>query len=152
MAADFGQAGGDPFAARLAAAVLDTAADAIIATDSDGTVRFWNPGATRIFGFSPEEALEASLDLIIPERLRARHWAGYRAVMASGETRYGSGDVLAVPALTKAGRQISVEFTIVMLRDQQQRPVGMAAILRDVTAKFEELRSLKRQLAERAAK
>ena len=88
------------------------------------------------------------LDSIIPENLRTRHWRGYNRVMATGESRYGQGDVLAVPAMTKNGRRISVEFTIVLLRDEVRRLVGTAAILRDVTKRFEDVRELKRQLAE----
>ena len=132
----------------LAAAILDTASDAILATDRDGAIRFWNPGATRVFGFTAEEAVGSTLDLIIPERLRGRHWAGYERVMATGETRYGSGDLLCVPASTKDGRQISVEFTIIVLRGPDGGMNGMAAILRDVTDRFQELRALKRRLAD----
>jgi PAS domain S-box-containing protein len=112
-------------------------------------IRFWNRGAIRIFGFTAEEAIGASLDLIIPERLRNRHWDGYERVMASGETRYGAGDLLAVPAVAKDARQISVEFTIILLQDSERRVSGMAAILRDVTPRFEELRRLRRELAQR---
>jgi len=114
-------------------------------------IRFWNRGAARIFGFTTAQVIGASLDLIIPERLRKRHWDGYERVMATGETRYGAGDVLAVPAIAKGGRQISVEFTIILLQDSEQRVSGMAAILRDVTARFEELRRLKRELAGRGS-
>lgn len=133
--------------AGLAEAILATASDAIIAIDKDGIINFWNPGAVRIFGFAAEEAMGHSVDLIIPENLRARHWAGYSRVMVTGESRYGEGDILAVPALAKDGRRLSVEFTIVMLRDAQNLPAGTAAILRDVTKRFEETRKLKRQLA-----
>ena len=132
----------------LIEAILGTVSDAIIATDADGFIRFWNPGAVRIFGFSSEEAIGSSLDLIIPENLRARHWAGYSRVMASGETHYSQGDLLSVPGLTKNGRRISVEFTIVLLHDERRTPVGIAAILRDVTKRFEEARELRRQLTE----
>ena len=134
---------------QLAAAILQTVSDAIVQTDRDGLIRFWNPGAERIFGFMQQEALGQSLDIIIPENQRKRHWDGYNKVMKTGQTRYGSGDLLAVPALTKDGRRISVEFTIVLLRDNGA-PSGMAAIMRDVTPRFEELRRLKRQLAESA--
>ena len=136
-------------ASRLRDAILDTTSDAILATDRQGVIRFWNRGAIRIFGFTAEEAIGASLDLIIPERLRKRHWDGHERVMASGETRYGAGDLLAVPAVAKGGRQISVEFTIILLQDSKRRVVGMAAILRDVTERFQELRRLKRELAQR---
>jgi PAS domain S-box-containing protein len=132
----------------LIEAILGTVSDAIIATDAGGLISFWNPGAVRIFGFTAEEAVGSSLDLIIPENLRARHWAGYNRVMASGESHYGEGDLLSVPGLTKDGRRISVEFTIVLLHDEGRKPVGTAAILRDVTKHFEEARELKRQLSE----
>jgi PAS domain S-box-containing protein len=97
--------------------------------DRDGIIRFWNPGAERIFGYSPDEALGRSLDLIIPERLRQRHWEGYRRVMATGHSRYGETDVLSVPALRKDGATISVEFTIVPLQESG-RLVAVAAIMR----------------------
>jgi PAS domain S-box-containing protein len=133
---------------HLAQAILETQSDAILVADRDGVIRFWNPGAVRIFGFTAGEAIGQPLDLIIPENLRARHQEGYDRVMAGGTTRYGSGDVLAVPALTKGGRRISVEFTIIVLRDSDNSMMGMAAILRDVTSRFEEMRSLRRRVAE----
>lgn len=132
----------------LIEAILGTASDAIIATDADGFISFWNAGAVRIFGFTAEEAVGSSLDLIIPESLRARHWAGYNRVMATGESRYGQGDLLSVPGLTKDDRRISVEFTIVLLHDKARRLVGTAAILRDVTKRFDEIRELKRRLVQ----
>ncbi|MGE5513733.1 MAG: PAS domain-containing protein [Bacteroidota bacterium] len=135
-------------ASVLADAVLGTSSDAIVACDKDGIIRFWNPGAERIFGFTSRDALGQSLDIIIPERLRARHWEGYRQTMATGESRYGHGDVLAVPGIRKDGTGLSLEFTIVPLRDQTGQMTGLAAIMRDVTARFEETRSLRRKLAE----
>lgn len=132
----------------LAQAVLATQSDAIVASDQNGKITFWNPGAVRIFGYTSEEALGQSLDLIIPENLRARHWEGYEKAMQTGESRYGHGDVLAVPAIVKGNRRISVEFTIVMLKDGQARPTGMAAIMRDVSKRFEETRTLRKKVAE----
>ena len=134
----------------LAKAVLSTASDAIIAADKDGIIRFWNPGAERIFGYSSGAAVGTSLDIIIPERLRQRHWHGYDQVMNGGESRYGHGDILAVPSIRKDGAAISIEFTIVPLRDDAGALIGLAAILRDVTKRFEEMRALKRQLQKRA--
>jgi PAS domain-containing protein len=74
--------------AALARLVRDLA-DAVVICDPDGTIRFWNTAATHIFGWTADEATGASLDLIIPERLRERHWAGYQRVMATGHTDYG---------------------------------------------------------------
>jgi PAS domain S-box-containing protein len=133
--------------AGLAEALLHSASDAIIATDRDGHITFWNPGAERIFGFTASEAVGQSLDIIIPENLRARHWTGFRNTMATGTSRYGHGDLLSVPGLTKAGARISVEFTIVLLRDGAQETTGTVAVMRDVTKRFEEVRELKRRLA-----
>lgn len=132
---------------QLGRALLASSSDAIIATDREGKIVFWNPGAERIFGFAASEAMGQSLDLIIPENLRARHWDGFHRVMQTGTSRYGHGDLLSVPGLTKEGRRISVEFTIVMLRDDEGI-TGTVAVLRDVTRRFEELRELKRKLAE----
>ena len=121
--------------------------DAVVYADAEGVIRRWNRGATRIFGFAEVEALGRSLDIIIPENLRERHWQGYRATMRTGQTRYGDGQILSVPAIRKDGARISVEFTIVPFTDGSGQMVGIAAIMRDTTARFEELRALRRQLA-----
>ena len=132
----------------LPKALLSTRADAIVAADRDGIIRFWNPGAERIFGHTTTDAIGHSLDLIIPERLRQRHWEGYGRMMQTGDSRYGEGDLLSVPALRNDGATISIEFTITPLKDGAGQIVGMAAIMRDVTRRFEEVRLLKRKLAD----
>jgi PAS domain S-box-containing protein len=137
--------------ALIAESLLHTRSDAIIAADSDGIIRFWNPGAERIFGHAAADAIGHSLDLIIPERLRGRHWQGYRRTIATGDSRYGEGDVLAVPALHKNGATISIEFTVLPLRDSSGVIISIVAIIRDVTKRFEEVRELRRRLAESSA-
>ena len=131
------------FADRLVAGM----SDAIVYADADGTIRLWNRGATRIFGFAESEALGGSLDIIIPEGLRQRHWLGYRGTMQTGQSRYGDGQILSVPAVRKDGARISVEFTIVPFADDVGQMIGIAAIMRDATARFEELRALRKELA-----
>jgi PAS domain S-box-containing protein len=121
--------------------------DAVVFADAAGKIRFWNASATRIFGFEEAEALGRTLDLIVPERQRARHWEGYYRVMAGAASRYAAGDVLAVPAMRKDGKRISVEFTILPVRDARGAMLGIAAFLRDVTPRFEELRALRHELA-----
>jgi PAS domain S-box-containing protein len=128
------------------AALVAAAGDAIIVADPEGMIRFWNPAAERIFGFTPDEALGSSLDLIIPERFRPRHWTGYREVMRTGRTRYGA-DVLRVPALRKDGQRISVAFTVALLQADGQ-VTGIAAIVRDETARWEEEQQMRRRVAE----
>jgi PAS domain S-box-containing protein len=134
-------------AAILSEAILSTQSDAIVAADQDGIICFWNPGAQRLFDYSSDEAIGKTLDLIIPERLRERHWGGYRRVMATGESRYSAADLLSVPALRKDGATISVEFTVTLLQSEG-RVSGIVAIMRDVSQRFEEMRGLKRKLAE----
>jgi len=93
--------------------------------------------------------LEQSLDLIIPERLRQRHWVGYNNVIQTGHSRYTESDLLSVPAIRKDGSTISVEFTVSLIKDQTGNLMGLVAIMRDVTKQFQEMRALKRQLAQR---
>ncbi|CAO3382508.1 transcriptional regulator [Azospirillum brasilense] len=134
---------------RLGLALLNSPAEAIAYSDREGIIRFWNAGAERVFGFTADEALGQSLDIIIPDRQRQRHWDGYDQVMKTGESRYGSGDLLSVPATRKDGTRISVEFTIVPLKDADGTMLGMAAVMRDVSARFDELKALRRQAAGR---
>jgi len=117
--------------------------DAIVYADAQGIVGFWNKAAERIFGFPASEAIGQSLDIIIPDGLRKRHWSGYSETVRSGTSRYGAGDVLAVPALRKEGTRISIEFTILPFRDKAGRTLGMAATLRDVTKRYEEMKALR---------
>jgi PAS domain S-box-containing protein len=137
----------EPDLTHFADRLLSGMSDAVVYADAEGVIRLWNRGATRIFGFTEAEALGRSLDIIIPENLRERHWQGYRATMRTGQSRYGDGQILSVPALRKDGARISVEFTIVPFADDAGQMVGIAAIMRDATARFEELRTLRRQLA-----
>lgn len=128
-------------------AFVRSAADAIIAAGADGKIVFWNPAATRIFGFSAEEALGQSLDLIIPERFRARHWDGYQQVMASGRSKYQA-DVLRVPALHRDGKTLSIAFTVALLDAQDGSGRMIAAIVRDETVRWNEEHELRRRLAQ----
>lgn len=128
-------------------ALVDAAGDAIIAAAPDGTIILWNPAAERMFGFTAEEALGRSLDLIIPERLRDRHWEGYQQVMRTGHTRYGT-EVLRVPAIRKDGRSLSIAFTVALLKTAQGDVQAIAAIVRDETARWEEERALRGRLKE----
>lgn len=128
-------------------AFAEAAGDAIVAADAQGAIIFWNAAAQRIFGYAKDEALGRSLDLIIPERQRERHWEGYRRVMQTGQTRYGA-DVLRVPALRKDGRRVSIAFTVTLLPAAGGGVAAIAAIMRDETARWEEERALRQRIAE----
>ena len=127
--------------------LVEALGDAVVVADASGAITVWNPAAERLFGFTPAEALGKSLDLIIPERLRARHWAGYEKTMASGETRYAH-DVLRVPAVHKDGRAVSIAFTVGLLKSPQGAVTGIVAVIRDETQSFNEKRNLLKRLAE----
>jgi len=127
--------------------LVEALGDAIVVADPSGAITVWNPAAERLFGFTPAEALGNSLDLIIPDRLRARHWAGYGKTIASGETRYAH-DVLRVPAVHRDGRALSIAFTVGLLNGPQGTVAGIVAVIRDETQSFNEKRDLLKRLAE----
>ena len=126
--------------------IVEEMPEAVIFADRQGVVRLWNRAAEIMFGYSAGEALGQSLDLIVPERFRARHWDGYGHVMATGVTSYGQ-RLLAVPAMRKDGQRISIEFSIALLKDERGEVTGAAAIVRDVTARWQAERELRRRLA-----
>jgi PAS domain S-box-containing protein len=132
-------------------ALIQSAGDAIVASGTDGSILLWNRAAERIFGYTEAEALGRSLDLIIPEGLETRHWEGYRRVMQTGETRYGT-ELLRVPAVHKDGRRLSIAFTVALLYSPAQEIQAIAAIIRDETSRWEEERALRTRLAELEAK
>jgi PAS domain S-box-containing protein len=136
----------DPGHEWLCRTIVDNTPDAVIFSDSEGKIRLWNAGAEAIFGYSAKEALGQSLDIIIPENLRGRHWEGYNKTMATGQTKYGK-ELLAVPGIRKDGSRISLEFSIVMVKDENGKLLGPAAVLRDVTARWKKEKELKDRLA-----
>jgi len=125
--------------------LVDHAPDAILISDREGIIRFWNAGAERMFGHTAAEAVGQSLDLIIPENLRARHWEGYWRVMATGETKYKTG-LLSSPGISKDGSRVSLEFSMVLLRDEAGTMVGVGSIMRDVTERWKKEKELKDRL------
>ena len=133
----------------LARTVLSDLPDAVIYADRDGNVRFWNAGAERIFGFTQSEAIGRSLDIIIPERLRKRHWDGYRHMMETGHSSHASDELLAVPAVTKTGESLSIQFTVAPVRNAAGTLTGIVSVLRDVTTTFRELKRLRAQASAR---
>ncbi|MFL9875160.1 PAS domain-containing protein [Paraburkholderia megapolitana] len=131
--------------------LVNAIGDAVVISDAHGAITLWNPAAERMFGFTQAEALGQSLDLIIPERLRGRHWDGYNKTMATGETRYGH-DLLKVPAVDKSGRSMSIAFTVALLHSPQGDVTGIVAVIRDETSRFSEDRALRKRVAELEAK
>ena len=131
--------------------LVNAIGDAVVISDKHGAITLWNPAAERMFGFTQEEALGQSLDLIIPERLRGRHWEGYEKTMATGQTRYGH-DLLRVPSVHKDGRALSIAFTVALLYSPERELTGIVAVIRDETARFQEDRNLRKRIAELEAR
>jgi PAS domain S-box-containing protein len=130
----------------LSERLVREAADAIIAADASGKITLWNAAAQRLFGYAEAEAAGQSLDIIIPEAQRKRHWDGYQHVMRSGQTRYGT-SLLRVPAIRKDGTRISIAFTVGLLKDGGGRVEGIFAILRDDTERWETEKELRKRIA-----
>ena len=129
------------------AALLEALADAVMVCDAEGAIVLWNPACERMFGHSEAEVLGKTMDMIIPERLRGRHWDGYHKTMATGITKYGH-DVLRVPAVDKQGRMMSIAFTVAMLHAPDGKVSAIASIIRDETSRFNDERALKKRLAD----
>jgi PAS domain S-box-containing protein len=119
-------------ARNLDARILDDVADALISADRSGTITRWNRAASTLFGFSAEQALGQSLDLIIPEHLRAAHWKGFDAALESGTLKLAGR-----PTLTRAqhsdGSKLYIEMTFALVRDTGGAVLGSVAMARDVT-------------------
>lgn len=127
--------------------LVDALGDGVIVCDAGGAITVWNPAATRIFGFTEADAIGQSLDIIIPERQRQRHWDGYHKTMDTGKTRYGA-DVLRVPALHKEGKPLSIAFTVAMLYTPEGKVSSIVAIVRDETVRWSDERALKVKVAQ----
>ncbi|MCA1796667.1 MAG: PAS domain S-box protein [Geobacteraceae bacterium] len=136
-----------PLECNTCARIVHDAPDAILFCDPEGVIRFWNSGAEHLFGYSAGEAIGQSLDIIIPERLRQRHWDGYFRVMKTGESHYGKHDLLSVPALRKDGSQVPCAFSILLLRDESGEAYGIASIMRDASKAREREQELKARIA-----
>ncbi|VVE17171.1 Sensor protein FixL [Pandoraea aquatica] len=131
--------------------LVEVVGDAIVVADPQNIITLWNSGAQKMFGFSAEEAVGQPLDIIIPDRLRARHNEGYAKTMETGQTKYGS-DLLKVPAAHKDGRAMSIAFTVALLHGDAGEVTGIVAVIRDETARFQEDRQLRKRVTELEAK
>lgn len=117
-------------AGPLCAAVIEQCADAIIFADREGRITLWNAAAARMFGFSVEEALGQSLDIVIPQHLRARHWAGYRDAIESGNTKH-SGRPMLTKGLHRSGATLYAEVSFAVVSDPTAGSLGSVAIARE---------------------
>jgi PAS domain S-box-containing protein len=128
--------------AGLYRSIVEQVPEAIIYADRAGIIRLWNPGAECIFGHSAAEAVGQSLDLIIPQRLRAAHWAGYEKAFETGRMKYVR-QVLTTRSIHKNGSTLYVDLSFALVRDAGGVPSGALAVARDVTARYAAEKALK---------
>src|SRR3990172_7117376 len=128
-------------------ALLDQAPDAIVFAGTDGAISYWNAAAERIFGHAPDSAIGESLDLIIPEQYREAHWRGFDRALAAGDTKY-RGQVLPTRALRADGESIYVELSFAIVKGSDGVPLGVLALARDITERWDRDRELRRRLRE----
>ncbi len=126
--------------------LIECMSEALIFADVTGIIQIWNQGAEALFGFSAAEAIGSSLDLIIPEALRNAHWAGFHQAVSRGATRHGRRSSI-TRALHKSGRQLYVDMSFAIVKDQEGATTGSMAVARDATERHLELKNLRRQLA-----
>lgn len=126
--------------------IVEQTTDAIIFADREGLIRIWNKGAESVFGFSAEEVLGKSLDVIIPEELRRRHWEGYSKAIAHRRTRTG-GRVLNTRALHKDGRRLYAGMSFAVILDESGHAEGALAIARNITERYLADKALRKHVA-----
>jgi PAS domain S-box-containing protein len=120
---------------QLADRILDQIADAVIYADRSGAIIRWNRASAALFGYSADEALGQSLDLIIPEHLRATHWGGFETAMTKGVMKLQGRPTL-TRALHKSGRKLYVEMTFAIVKGPEGEVLGSVAMARDVTERI----------------
>jgi PAS domain S-box-containing protein len=131
--------------------ILECLSEALIFADPGGVIQIWNPGAEFIFGYTLDEAVGQSLDLIIPEHLRKAHWDGFNRAVSRGATAYGRRSVI-TRSLHKSGQQLYVDMSFAVVNDHAGKTIGATAIARNATERYLEEKKLRRQLAELTAK
>jgi PAS domain S-box-containing protein len=125
---------------QLAEWILEQTTDALVYSDIQGNIALWNAAAQALFGFAASEAIGQSLDLIIPEHLRAAHWSGFRRALESGSTRLAGRPSL-TRAIHKSGAKLYVEMTFALVKDGTGTVVGSVAVARDATERVQEERA-----------
>ncbi len=99
-------------------------------TDCAGTIRIWNQGAERIFGYSSAEALGSPFTLVVPSWLRGTIRAGLRRMIDCGRVA-NRDDLFRLRAIRKGGARLHVDWSLGLVRDEADSVIGAFAIGRD---------------------
>lgn len=127
--------------------ILNHLSEALVFADKQGIIQIWNPGAEALFGFSPEEVVGKSLDIIIPETLRKAHWEGYGRALAQGTTAHGRRTMI-TRALHRNGDHIYVDMSFAVVRNHAGEVTGSVAVASDASQRHAEEKDLRRRLKE----
>ncbi|MGH8627368.1 MAG: PAS domain-containing protein [Gammaproteobacteria bacterium] len=128
-------------------AIVEQVSNAIIFADRQGVIRLWNAGAEAVFGYSSEEVIGQSLDVIIPERLRPAHWKAFDKAVETGRTKYGR-QVMVTSSIHKTGKKLYVDLSFAIVSDGSGEVVGAAAVASDATERYLAEAALRKQVAE----
>jgi diguanylate cyclase (GGDEF)-like protein/PAS domain S-box-containing protein len=110
--------------------IAATSPDGIVCADRHGRISFWNTACEQLFGFPSSEAIGASLDIIVPERMRGGHGGGLQRVAAGGQTRL-VGTTVELDAARRDGSEFPIELSLSMWHEGEQTSFG--AIIRDIS-------------------
>ena len=132
-------------------ALIENLADAMIFTDRDGLIRVWNSGAEAVFGHRADEIIGKSLDVLIPDRLRSAHWAGFDTAMETGQLKHGR-QSMTTRSVHKDGSDLYIDMSFALVRDDNGVVLGAVAVGRDVTDRFKAERDARKRLAELEAR
>ncbi len=121
--------------------VTESAIDAIISADHRGEIVSWNKAATRILGYTEEEAIGQRLELIIPERFREAHRKGMDRFTKTGEARV-IGTTVELAACTKSGEEVPIELSLSTWTVRDDR--YYSGIIRDIGERKEAEEALRR--------
>lgn len=127
--------------------MVEQCPDGIIYSDAQGKVAYWNAAAEKIFGFTAEQAMGQSLDIIIPEKLREPHWRGFYAAMEAGTTKH-KGKALPTRGLKADGSVIYVELSFAVIVDDQGKAIGALSQARDIDESYRKAKADKARLKE----
>jgi PAS domain S-box-containing protein len=136
---------------ELCSSLIEDLADAVIFTDRTGRIQLWNAGAEAVFGHAAGDVIGRPLDVLVPERLRSAHWAGFDAAIETGQMKHGRGS-MTTRSVHQDGRDLYVDMSFALVRDEAGEVRGAVAVARDITARFVADKESRKRLAELEAR
>ncbi|QIK67529.1 PAS domain S-box protein [Nocardioides sp. HDW12B] len=104
------------------------AEQAVVVTDTDGVIVYWSPGAEALLGWAADDALGRRVDLVIPPRFHASHWAGFERAMSDPQIKDMAADL---PLLCADGSERHLAGRLLALPDGLGSAAGAVAVYTD---------------------